>query len=69
MIIQRIREAERDAMFKEYKEKEGEVVSGTIQRVEGRNVYVDIGKSIGVLFPSEQIEGENYRIGQRIKVY
>jgi len=69
VIIQKIREAERDSMFKEYKEKEGEVISGTIQRVEGRNVYVDLGKSIGVLFPSEQIERERYRIGQRIKVF
>ncbi len=69
VIIQRIREAEREAMFVEYKEKEGEVISGTVQRVEGRNVFIDMGKSTGVLFPSEQIEGENYRIGQRIKVY
>lgn len=69
VIIQKIREAERDSMFKEYKEKEGEVISGTIQRIEGRNVYVDLGKSIGVLFPSEQIERERYRIGQRIRVY
>jgi len=69
VIIQRIREAERDAMFEEYKEKEGEVISGTVQRIEGRNVFVDLGKSAGVLFPSEQVEGENYRIGQRLKVY
>lgn len=69
VIIQRIREAERDAMFEEYKNKEGELLSGVIQRVEGRNVFVDIGKSVGVLFPSEQIERENYRIGQRVKVY
>jgi transcription termination/antitermination protein NusA len=69
VIIQRIREAERDSMYKEYKEKEGEVISGTVQRIEGRNIYIDLGKSIGVLFPSEQIEGERYRVGQRIKVY
>ena len=69
VIIQRIREAERDAMFSEYKGKEGEVVSGTVQRIEGRNVYVDLGKSIGVLFPQEQVYGEMLRIGQRIKVY
>ena len=69
VIIQRIREAERDSMFAEYKEKEGEVVSGTIQRIEGHNVYVDLGKSIGVLFPSEQVQGENLRMGQRVKVY
>lgn len=69
VIIQRIREAERESMFSEYKEKEGEVISGTVQRMEGRNVYVDLGKSTGVLFPSEQVKGESYRIGQRIKVY
>ncbi len=69
VIIQRIREAERENMFEEYKEKEGQVVSGIVQRVEGRNVFVDLGKSIGILFPSEQIEGENYRIGKHLKVY
>ena len=69
VVIQRIREAERDAMFEEYKDKENEVVSGVVQRVEGRNVFIDLGKSIGVLFPSEQIEKEHYRIGQRVKVY
>ena len=69
VIIQRIREAEREAMFEEYKEKEGQVVNGIVQRVEGRNVFVDLGKSVGILFPSEQIEGENYRVGQHLKVY
>lgn len=69
VIIQRIREAERDAMYSEYKEKEGEVVSGIVQRIEGRNVFVDLGKSIGVLFPSDQVDRESYRVGQRIKVY
>jgi len=69
VIIQRIREAERDSMFEEYKNKEGEIISGVVQRVEGRNVFVDLGKSIGVLFPNEQIERENYRLGQRVKVY
>lgn len=69
VIIQRIREAERDSMFEEYKDKEGEVVSGVVQRIEGRNVFIDLGKSIGVLFPSEQVERESYRIGQRMKIY
>ncbi len=69
VIIQRIREAEKEAMFNEYKEKEGEVLSGTVQRVEGHNVFIDLGKAVGVLFPSEQIKGENYHIGQRVKVY
>lgn len=69
VIIQKIREAERDAMYDEYKQKEGEAVSGIIQRIEGRNIFVDLGKSTGVLFPSEQVENEKYRIGQRLKVY
>ena len=69
VIIQKIREAERDAMYDEYKQKEGEIVSGIVQRIEGRNIFVDLGKSVGVLFPSEQVENERYRIGQRLKVY
>lgn len=69
VIIQRIREAERDSMFAEYKGKEGEVVSGTVQRIEGRNTYIDLGKSVGVLFAQEQVQGENLRMGQRVKVY
>lgn len=68
VILQRIREAEREAVFDEYKDKEGELASGTVQRVEGRNVYIDIGRSAGMLPPEEQIPGENYRIGERIKV-
>jgi len=69
VIIQKIREAERDAMYDEYKKKEGEIVSGVVQRIEGRNVFVDLGKSVGVLFPSEQVDSERYRIGQRLKVH
>src|SRR4030042_4609383 len=69
VIIQKIREAERDSMYDEYKQKEGEILSGVIQRIEGRNIFVDLGKSTGILFPSEQVEGERYRLGQRLKVY
>ncbi|HRZ95733.1 MAG TPA: transcription termination factor NusA [Candidatus Moranbacteria bacterium] len=69
VIIQRIREAERDAMYDEYKNREGEVVSGVVQRIEGRNVFIDLGKSVGVLLYGEQVERESYRTGQRIKVY
>lgn len=69
VVIQRIREAEREAVYDEYKEKEKEVVSGIVQRVEGRNVFLDIGKTTGVLFPEEQIPREHYRIGQRLRVY
>lgn len=69
VIIQRIREAERETMFTEYKEKEGQAVNGVVQRIEGRNVFIDLGKSTGILFPSEQIPGESYRIGQHVKVF
>lgn len=69
VIIQKIREAERESMFAEYKEKEGEIISGTVQRIEGRAVFIDLGKSTGVLLPSEQSQGDRYRLGQRVKVY
>ncbi len=69
VIIQRIREAERDSMYEEYKGKEGEIISGSIQRIEGGKVYIEMGKAVGVLFPSEQIPSEQYRVGQRIRVY
>ncbi len=69
VVIQRVREAEREAMFDEYKEREGEVVAGTVERIEGRTVFVDIGKAVGVLFPSEQVRSERYTQGMRLKVY
>ncbi len=69
VIVQRIREAEREAVYDEYKDRQGEVASGIIQRIEGRNVFLDIGKALGILFPEEQIPRENYRIGQRLRAY
>jgi N utilization substance protein A len=69
VIIQRLREAEREIVFNEYKDKEGVLINGNVQRVDGNLVYVDIGKSNGVLFASEQIPGERYYPGQRLKVY
>ena len=69
VIIQRIREAEREAVHDEFKDKEGEIISGIVQRIEGDTVFVDIGRTTGVLFPSEQVRGERYRINQRIRIY
>jgi N utilization substance protein A len=69
VIIQRLREAEREMIFSEFKNKEKEVVSGVIQRREGRIVLIDLGKSFGILPADEQIPGEQYRTGERIKVY
>jgi N utilization substance protein A len=68
VIVQKIREAERGVLFTDYKAKERQLVSGVIQRVEGDTVLIDLGKATGVLFPSEQIKGEKYSIGSRIKV-
>ena len=69
VIIQKIREAEREAMYEEFKGKEGEVINGVVQRIEGGKVFVDLGKSTGILFPSDQIPGEEHRMGQRLKLY
>lgn len=68
VIIQKLREAERNAQFSDFKAKERTLQNGIVQRVEGDTVVVDLGKGTGVLFPSEQIRGEKYSIGQRIKV-
>ena len=69
VIIQRLREAERELIYTEYSDKVDTVLNGTVQRVDGNTVYVDLGKANGVLFAGEQIPGERYYIGQRIKVY
>ncbi len=69
VILQKIREVEREAILNEYKSKEGEIISGIIQRLEGRNVLIDIGKTLAVLPKEEQVYGEFYRPGQRLKVY
>lgn len=69
VILQRLREAEREVVLGEYKQKEGEIVSGIVQRIEGRNIYFDIGKTLGILPPEEQVHNEFYRPGQRLKLY
>ena len=69
VVLQRLRESERDVVFKEYSEKSSDIVSAVIQRVEPRAVIVDLGKTEGILPPSEQVRNEHYRPGQRLKVY
>ena len=69
VILQRIREAERDVAYETFKEKEGDILSASVQRIERGIVYLDIGRTTGVLFPEEQIPQERYRIGQRLRVY
>ncbi len=67
VIIQRIREAEREATYNEYKVREGEIVSGLVQRIEGKNVFVDLGRGVGILPGDEQIPRDRHALGERIK--
>ena len=69
VILQKIREAEREQVLLEFRSKEGELLSGAIQRIEGRLIFIDLGKTLGILLREEQVPGEFYRIGQRLKFY
>ncbi len=69
VIIQKVRDAERDNIYNEYKDRKGTIVSGTVQRMEKGNLYVTIGRAEAVLLSKEQIPGEVYRQGERIKAY
>jgi N utilization substance protein A len=69
VILQRLREAEREVVMNEYEDKIGTVLVGTVQRVEPRFVRVEIGKATGILPQSEQIPGEYYGVGSRLKVF
>jgi N utilization substance protein A len=69
VVLQRLREAEREVVLEEYEDKIGTVVTGTVQRVEPRVVRVEIGKASGIIPQSEQIQGEFYNVGSRIKVF
>ena len=68
VVLQRLREAEREVVYEEYAGKEGDIISGVVQRLEGRNVIVDLGKTEAVLPPPEQVRTEHYRPTQRLKV-
>ncbi|MDP3902311.1 MAG: transcription termination factor NusA [bacterium] len=67
VIMQRIREAEKESVYGEYKDKQGEILSGLVQRIENNNVFVDLGRATAILPRDEQIRGERYRIGERTK--
>ena len=69
VVLQRLREAEREVVFEEYSGKEGDIISGVVHRLEARHVYIDLGKTEAVLPPPEQVRAEHYRPGQRLKVY
>jgi N utilization substance protein A len=69
VILQRLHEAEHSAIFEEYSGKEGDIVSGLVQRIESRQVFIDLGRTEAILPAAEQVRNERYRIGQRLKVY
>ncbi|MCH3958955.1 MAG: transcription termination factor NusA [Selenomonas sp.] len=69
VVVQRIREAERGIIYEEYQSRESDILNGLVQRVENRNVFIDLGKTEAVLTPAEQIPTETYQHGDRIKAY
>ncbi|MCC6639323.1 transcription termination factor NusA, partial [Candidatus Falkowbacteria bacterium] len=69
VIIQKLREVERDRVFTEFEDKAGELLNAFVSRKEGRNVMIDLGKATAVMTPEHQIRGEKYNIGDRLKVY
>jgi N utilization substance protein A len=69
IIMQKIREAEKTSVFNEYGEKEGQIVNGTVQRIERGNIFVDMGRATAILPYEEQLPGERYKQGERIRGY
>jgi N utilization substance protein A len=69
IIIQKVRDAERDKIFDEYKDRKGELASGFVQRFEGGNIIVNLGRAEGVIPPTEQIHKETFKRGDRIRAY
>lgn len=69
VILQRLREAERDSILLEYKSKVGDIVSGIVQRFDRGNIFVDLGRVTGIMFYNESIQGEHYTAGNRMRFY
>lgn len=68
VIVQKIREAEKTSVLAEYGKKEGEIISGSVQRTERGNVFIDMGRAVGMLPYEEQIPGEHYKQGERLRM-
>jgi transcription termination/antitermination protein NusA len=66
-VFQKLRESERDSILAEWRGKEGQIVSGIVQRFERGHVYVDLGRAIGVMFANESVPGEHYRSSERLR--
>lgn len=69
VVVQRIREAERGIIYEEFSNRESDILTGIVQRIEQKNVFIDLGKAEAILAPSEQIPFEQYKHGDRIKSY
>ena len=69
VILQRLHEAEHSAIFEEYADKQGEVITGVVRRIEPKQVFIDLGRAEAVMPSTEQSANERYRVGQRLKVY
>ena len=69
VVLQRLREAEREMVFEEFSNREGDVVSGIVQRIDAKHIVVDLGKTEAILPPGEQVRTEHYRAAQRLKFY
>ncbi len=69
VVLQRIRDYERDTIYDEYNDKQGEVLNGVVQRADSRAVIVELGRAEAVMPAREQVQSERYRAGQRVKVY
>jgi transcription termination/antitermination protein NusA len=69
VIIQKVRDAERENVYNEFKDRKGDLVSGALQRMEKGNLFISIGRAEAVLFSKEQIPGESYRQGERLRAY
>lgn len=69
VVVQRIREAERNMVYDQFTDRKDDIVNGTVSRVENKNVFIDLGKSEALLAQTEQIPGERYNHGDRLKLY
>jgi len=69
VVLQRLREAEREIVFEEYSDREADIVTGIVQRIEPRHIVVDLGRTEAILPNSEQVHTEHYRVRQRLKAY
>ncbi|MDR1159600.1 MAG: S1 RNA-binding domain-containing protein, partial [Syntrophomonadaceae bacterium] len=69
VVLQKLREAERSLIYEEFLDREGEIVTGVVQRIESRVIYVGLGRTEGIMLAADQIANERYEVGQRIKAY